>query len=88
MNNRRVFTARNIGMLIKNKSKKVTVVRKTTSVHAAQELKLSIPKALKASWKESRPEKVARARKLLKDPNYPSPKVLNSVARLLAKHLS
>jgi len=34
-----------------------------------------------------RKDKVARARKLLDNPDYPPPKVLDSVARLLAKHL-
>ncbi|HEU0009880.1 MAG TPA: hypothetical protein VFT34_08700 [Verrucomicrobiae bacterium] len=38
-------------------------------------------------WLAVRKAKVARARRLLADPNYPSPKVLDSVARLLAKHL-
>ena len=34
-----------------------------------------------------RPEKVARARELVRDENYPSPEVIDSVANLLAKHL-
>lgn len=38
-------------------------------------------------WLAVRKGRVARARKLLDDPNYPPPKVLESVARLLAKHL-
>jgi hypothetical protein len=38
-------------------------------------------------WLSVRKGKVARARKLLADPKYPSPKVLASVARLLARHL-
>jgi hypothetical protein len=32
-------------------------------------------------------DKLARARQLAADPNYPHPEVLESVARLLAKHL-
>jgi len=36
----------------------------------------------------SRPAKVARARRLIADPDYPSPRVLRAVARLLAKHLT
>ena len=38
-------------------------------------------------WLAVRKDKVARARKLLDNPDYPPPKVLDSVARLLAKHL-
>ncbi len=38
-------------------------------------------------WLAARKGKVARARRLLADPKYPPPKVLASVARLLAKHL-
>ncbi len=37
------------------------------------------------SWQAIRPAKVARAKELVKDPNYPSAKVLRSVARLLAR---
>jgi hypothetical protein len=75
-------------MLIKN-SKKTTVVSSKTAVRRAQKAQPSIvPAMAKGSWKESRPEAVARARKLLKDPNYPSAKVMNSVAKLLARHLT
>jgi hypothetical protein len=35
-----------------------------------------------------RPSAVSRARKLLADPNYPSPQVLKKVAELLARHMS
>jgi len=38
-------------------------------------------------WLAVRKGKVARARRLIADPKYPSPKVLDSVARLLARHL-
>ncbi|MEY2408693.1 MAG: hypothetical protein QOF48_1363 [Verrucomicrobiota bacterium] len=38
-------------------------------------------------WQSVRPDKIERARKLIRDPNYPGPKVVNAVARLLAKHL-
>jgi hypothetical protein len=34
-----------------------------------------------------RPEKIARAKRLVEDPSYPSPEVIDSVAGLLAKHL-
>jgi hypothetical protein len=34
-----------------------------------------------------RMDKLARAQQLAADPNYPPPEVLESVARLLAKHL-
>jgi hypothetical protein len=34
-----------------------------------------------------RPEKIARAKRLVQDENYPSQGVLDSVAELLAKHL-
>ena len=34
-----------------------------------------------------RPEKVARARRLAQDENYPSTEIIDSVADLLAKHL-
>lgn len=38
-------------------------------------------------WRSVRKSQVARARRLIREPGYPSNKVLNSVARLLAKHL-
>jgi hypothetical protein len=38
-------------------------------------------------WLSVRPAKVERARKLIRDPNYPDSKTIDSVARLLAKHL-
>ena len=38
-------------------------------------------------WLEVRKDKVARARRLLADPNYPPARVLDSVARKLAKQL-
>lgn len=38
-------------------------------------------------WLAVRKGKVARARRLLRDSNYPPPEVLDSVARLLARHL-
>jgi hypothetical protein len=37
---------------------------------------------------DSRPAVINRGRKLLADPNYPSPEVLRQVAGLLADHLS
>jgi hypothetical protein len=74
-------------MLIKN-SNKTTVARKQAAVRLTAKAQPSAPVTPKGSWKESRPAVVARARKLLKNPNYPSPKVLNSMARLLAKHLA
>ena len=36
----------------------------------------------------SRSEKVERAKRLIADPEYPNTKVLNSIAELLADHLS
>jgi len=39
------------------------------------------------SEQASSSEKVARAKKLIADPSYPSKEVLNSVAGLLANHL-
>jgi hypothetical protein len=45
-------------------------------------------KGAAGSWQEVRPDKVARAKKLLQDPDYPSAKVIHSVARLMARHLS
>ena len=36
-------------------------------------------------WEEVRRDKVARAKKLLEDANYPSPEVIRSVAGLLAR---
>lgn len=38
-------------------------------------------------WLDVRKEKVARARRLVRDSNYPPPEVLDSVAGLLARHL-
>jgi len=38
-------------------------------------------------WLAVRPAKMERARKLLRDPNYPNGKTIDAVARLLAKHL-
>ena len=39
------------------------------------------------SWRDARPEKVAKARRLVQDKSYPSRQVLESVADLLAEHL-
>ena len=39
------------------------------------------------SWQSIRPVKVARARKLVANPDYPSKAVLESVANLLADKL-
>jgi len=74
-------------MLIKN-SKKTTVLRNQPAVCATLKAQPSMSSMDKAGSKVSRPEAIARAKKLLKDPNYPSAKVLNSVARLLARHLT
>jgi hypothetical protein len=73
-------------MLTKNnikttKSKRSAKGRKPSAAPAA-------PKPSAGSWKEVRPEKVARAKRLLQDPNYPSGKVMGAVARLMARHLS
>jgi hypothetical protein len=38
-------------------------------------------------WREVREDKLARARALLRKPDYPGEKVLQSIARLLARHL-
>ena len=38
-------------------------------------------------WLSVRPSKIERARKLIRDPGYPQRKIVDSVARLLAKHL-
>ena len=38
-------------------------------------------------WRAVRESKVTRARKLIRDPGYPSHKIMDSVARLLAKHM-
>ena len=38
-------------------------------------------------WLSVRPGKIERARKLIRDPGYPQHKIVDSVARLLAKHL-
>ena len=38
-------------------------------------------------WQSLRRKEVERAKKLVKDPNYPSPAVTKAVARLLAKNL-
>jgi hypothetical protein len=40
-----------------------------------------------AVWNSTRPRKIAKARRLVADPQYPSKRVLNSVAGLLAQHL-
>ena len=40
-----------------------------------------------AVGQEVRPEKVARARRLVQDENYPQREVIESVAELLARHL-
>jgi hypothetical protein len=47
-------------------------------------------KALKEALQKlpaSRPDKVARAKALAADPNYPSSRVINTLSRLLAKEL-
>jgi hypothetical protein len=71
-------------MLIKNNNKTTKTKR---SNKARKPTAVSSVKAKPDAWKEVRPEKVARAKKLLQNPGYPSGKVINSVARLLAKHL-
>ena len=38
-------------------------------------------------WQSVRKTKVERARKLVKDPDYPTKQVTNAVADLLARHL-
>jgi hypothetical protein len=71
-------------MLIKNNTKTTQIKR------SKQERKTSSSNPVKThsgSWEESRPEEVARAKKLLENPDYPSGKVVHSIARLLAKHL-
>ena len=73
-------------MLTKNNIK--TTKTKRSAKGAKSSATLSVTKASAGSWKEVRPDKVARAKKLLQDPNYPSGKVLGSVARLMARHLS
>ena len=40
-----------------------------------------------SAWNSTRPRKIAKARRLVADPKYPSKRVLNSVAGLLARHL-
>ena len=40
-----------------------------------------------APWQSIRKARVARAKALVKDKNYPSKEVLKSMAELLAKHL-
>ena len=75
-------------MLIKNKQKTTTVRSKAAAVRRTTPAPLAGASMEKGSWKESRPAMVARAKKLVKDPNYPSAKVLNAVARLLVRHLT
>ena len=49
---------------------------------------LSAEKSIDPStWNNVRPEKVARAKKLIRRKSYPSKKVLDSLANLLARHL-
>jgi hypothetical protein len=69
-------------MLIKNNTKTTKIKRSNKAA------KPNSTKASSGSWKEIRAEKVARAKKLLEQPGYPSGKVINSIARLMAKHLS
>ena len=38
-------------------------------------------------WQSIRPAKVAKARRLVRDEAYPSRKILNSVAEILAENL-
>ena len=38
-------------------------------------------------WNETRDEKVARARKLIRDADYPDDAINGSIARLLARYL-
>ena len=71
-------------MLTKNNNKTTKTKRSDKERKASAALTM---KAAAGSWKEVRAEKVARARKLLQDPSYPSNKVLSSIARLMARHL-
>lgn len=77
-------TIQNVGMLTKNNNKTTKAKRSRKERKASALLTM---KDATGSWKEVRAEKVARAKKLLQDPAYPSGQVLNSIARLLARHL-
>lgn len=56
--------------------------KKTAARHTAT----SANQPVDRPWQEVRNKKVARAKKLLRDANYPSPEVVRSVAGLLARN--
>ena len=71
------FTARN-GMTIPMRSKPKPKAKPSPDDR---------PPEGEPEWKSIRAAKVARARKLVADPNYPSKKVMQAVADLLASKL-
>jgi hypothetical protein len=57
----------------------------SADVSSVEELAARVAETVPAP--ASRSEKVARAKRLIADPDYPSKEVLGSVAGLLARHL-
>jgi hypothetical protein len=70
------FTAPTQRKPIKRPNKKMSKSHATTDSAPSEE----------KPWDEVRKLKVARAKKLLQDANYPSPEVIRSVADLLARN--
>lgn len=68
-----------------------SIARKSTTPPAASPVSLSSTDSLKnqmSSLSDVRPDKVAKARDLVSDPDYPSDDVLGKVAGKLASHIS
>ena len=61
--------------------------KKTKAAAAHSAMPVEPPSAPTPSWQSVRRKKVERARKLMKNPNYPGPAVTGAVARLLARNL-
>ena len=78
----------NIGLSRAAESQAPTPPRKVPSETGRVDLAKTdaLDAALKAA-PEVRTEQVARAKALLRDPGYPSDKVLNQVAEVLARHI-
>jgi hypothetical protein len=65
--------------MLKQHTKQHVTASKKAKVHSSAAAK---------GWNGLRPENIAKAKKLLKNSSYPSGKILNSIAKLMARHLT
>ena len=78
---RKLMTSAETEILLPQTRHGLIVKRPTNSAPARRRTSAAKP------WAETRAGKMARAKKLLRDPNYPTPAILQSVANLLASKL-